>query len=113
LAVSAGTPGALTAAGHHSGPPQEACRAVMMYTTATQARQATSAQAVVAAQVASCRDQRGRAVTATRSVTFRRPSLDPIHAAAPVTGMARSSSSRFCRVMARRFHIGGSAMISR
>ena len=53
IAVSAGTPAALTTAGHHSGPPQEACRAVMTYTTATQARQPSSAQAVVAAQVAS------------------------------------------------------------
>jgi hypothetical protein len=53
IAVSAGTPAALTTAGHHSGPPHEACRAVMTYTTATQARQPTSAQAVVAAQVAS------------------------------------------------------------
>ena len=113
IAVRAGTPAALTAAGHHSGLPQDACRAVMRYTTATQARQASSAQAVVAAQVASWRDQRGRAVPATRSAMPRRPSRDPIHAAAPVTGITRSSSSRFCRVMARRFHIGGSAMISR
>ena len=52
-AVSAGTPAALTTTGHHSGPPQDACRAVMRYTTATQIRQASSAQAVVAAQVAS------------------------------------------------------------
>jgi hypothetical protein len=43
MAVSAGTPAALTTTGHHSGPPQEACLAVMTYTTATQARQATSA----------------------------------------------------------------------
>ena len=78
-----------------------------------QARQPASAQAVVAAHVASWRDQRGRAVTPSRSVMSRRPSREPIHAAAPVTGTTRSSSSRFCRVMARRFHIGGSAMISR
>ncbi len=78
-----------------------------------QPRQPASAQAVVAAQVASWRDQRGRAVTATRSVMLRRPSRDPIHAAAPTTGMVRSSSSRFCSVIARRFHIGGTAMISR
>ena len=84
----------------------------MRYTTAIQARQASSAQAVVAAQMASWRDQRGRAVTATRSVMRRRPSRDPIHAAAPVAGISRSNSTRFCTVMARRFHIGGSAMIS-
>ena len=112
MAVSAGTPAALTTAGHHSGPPQDACRAVMTYTRPTQTRQATSAQAVVAAQVASWRAQRGRAVPTTRSTMFLRPSREPIHAAAAVTGMVRSSSSRFCSVMARRFHIGGSATIS-
>src|SRR4029077_16725746 len=66
IAVRAGTPAALTAAGPHSALPPDACRAVMRYTTATQARQASSAQAVVAAQVASWRAQRGRAVPATR-----------------------------------------------
>src|SRR6478672_6147343 len=50
IAVSAGTPAALTTAGHHRGLPPDACRAVMRYTTATQARQASSAQAVVAAR---------------------------------------------------------------
>src|ERR1700759_1319057 len=49
IAVSAGTPAALTTTGHHSGPPQDACRAVMRYTTATQIRQATLAQPEVVA----------------------------------------------------------------
>src|SRR5216684_7303960 len=53
MAVSTGTPAALTTAGHHSGPPQDACRAVMPYTTPTQARHPTMAQPVVAAQTAS------------------------------------------------------------
>src|SRR6266576_488762 len=95
IAVSAGTPAALTAAGHHSGLPQDACRAVLRDTTATQAREASWAQAVVAAQMASWRDQRGRAVAATRSVMPRRPSRDPIHAAAPVAGTIRSNRTRF------------------
>src|SRR5258708_27160470 len=66
IAVRAGTPAALSAAGHHNGPPQDAGRAVMRYTTATQARQASSAHAVVAAQAPTWRDQPRRAVTAAR-----------------------------------------------
>src|SRR2546430_12494565 len=106
IAVSAGTPAALTTAGHHSGLPQDACRAVTRYTTAIQASQASSAQAVVAAQMASWRDQRGRAVAATKSGIRRRPSRDPIHAPAPGAGTRRASSSRFCTVLARQFHTG-------
>ena len=106
-------PARLTAAGHHSGPPPDAWRAVIQYTTAMQPRPPISAHTVVAAQVASWRAHRGRAVPAIRSVMFRRPSRDPIHADAAVTGMVRSSSSRFWTVMARKFHIGGRAMISR
>jgi len=37
-ADSRGTATAPTTAGHHSGPPQDACRAVSTYTTATQHR---------------------------------------------------------------------------
>ena len=68
---------------------------------------------MVAAQVASSRTHRGRAVTVTWSVVRRRPSRDPIHAAAPATGDAKASRAPLCRARARRFHSGGMAMALR
>src|SRR5580693_6439571 len=91
-AEKAGTLAAATAAGHHSGPPQLACRAVTPYRTARHPRYATMAQIVVAAHGTSSRAHLGRAVIVTWSVTRRRASRDPIHAAAPVTGTAKSST---------------------
>src|SRR5215469_1000020 len=90
-ADSAGIPAAPTMAGHQSGPPQCACRAVSAYRTPTQQQYATSAQQVTAAQVASCVTHRGLATVAIRSVSCRLPSREPIQAAAPTTGGAKSS----------------------
>jgi hypothetical protein len=59
--------------------------------------------------VTSWRAQRGRAVTATRSVVWRRLSRYPIQAAPPTTGGAKSSRAPCCMVMARVFHSGGMA----
>ena len=64
-------------------------------------------------QVTSCAAHRGRAVVVTRSVILRRPSRQPIHAAAPVTGGTKSSSAPCCMVVARRFHMAGSCMLLR
>jgi hypothetical protein len=101
---------ATTATGHHSGPPQAACRAVTPYRAATQPRQPIVAQHVVAAQVARWRAHRGRAVIVTRSFVWWRASRDAIHAAAPATGQAKASRMPLCMLVARRFHSGGMAM---
>ena len=71
------------------------------------------AQQVVAAQVASRRAHRGRAVIVTRSVVRRRASRDPIHAAAPATGQTKATRAPVCMAAARRFHSGGMAMALR
>ena len=109
-AENAGRAAAPTAAGHHSGPPQLAWCAVTPYRTAVQPRYASMAQIVVAAHGTSSRAHLGQAVTVTWSVTRRRASRDPIQAAAPVTGTAKSSTAPSCRPAARRFHSGGAAM---
>src|SRR5215472_1130125 len=90
-ADSAGIPAAPTMAGHQIGPPQCACRAVSAYRTPTQQQYAISAQQVTAAQVASCVTHRGLGTVAIRSSRCRLPSREPIQAAAPTTGGAKSS----------------------
>ena len=71
------------------------------------------AQQVVAAQAASSRAHRGRAAIVTRSVVWRRPSRDPVHAAAPATGDTKATRAPVCMAGARRFHSGGMAMTLR
>src|ERR1035438_236499 len=53
------------------------------------------------------------AVAASRSVVWRRPSRDPIHAAAPTTSGTKSNTAPVCMFMARTFHSGGKAMLLR
>ena len=67
----------------------------------------------MAAHVASRRAQRGRAVMLISSEVWRRASRDPIHAAAPTTGVMKSRIAPLCRLTARRFHKGGMAMVLR
>src|ERR1700733_2876702 len=62
---------ATTAAGHHSGPPQLAWRAVIPYRTARQIRYPTRAQQAGAAHVGSRRAHRGRTVIRVSSEVRR------------------------------------------
>jgi hypothetical protein len=112
-AQNARTHATATAAGHHSGPPQLAWWAVTPYPAARQPRHASMAQIAVAAHVTSSRSHRDRAVIMTWSVMRRRASRDPIQAAAPVTGTAKSATIPVCRLAARTFHSGGIAIVLR
>ncbi len=81
-----------TNTGHSGGPPQVACSAVWMYSTATPARNASSSQHSVPARVTLSRAHAARGVAATRSRVFLRPSRDPTHAARPPANALNSNS---------------------
>ncbi len=68
---------------------------------------------MVAAQVASSLVHFARGVTVTVSVTRRRDSRDPIHAAAPASGATKSITEFSWTLAARMFHSGGMAMARR
>ena len=112
-AENAGRLAAPTATGHHSGPPQAPCRAVTAYSTATQPRYATSAQQVVAAQVASWRAHRGREVPDSRSAMPWRASREPSQRGGTDHVGTKTATAVVCMVIARTFHIGGNAMAGR
>jgi hypothetical protein len=112
-AARAGKLAPATIAGHHSGPPQLAWRAVAPYVAARQTRYPASAQQLMAAHATSCRAHAGRAVMLTSSAVRRRASLVPIQAAAPTTGVMKSTTAPLCKVAARTFHSGGMAMALR
>jgi hypothetical protein len=102
--TSATTP---TATGHSGGPPQATARAVWIYSTVTAARNASTSQNIVPVSAASRRGQGGRAVVASRSPVFRRPSRAPTQADRPPANAAKSRTSRSGTARARMVQIGG------
>src|SRR5215468_1203176 len=107
ITVTAVTPAAPTNTGHSGGPPQVACTAVWMYTTATPATNASSTQHIVPASATDSRAHATQGVLATRSRVLRRPSRDPAQAARPPANALTANSMWSPITDERRAQTGG------
>ena len=101
------TPATPTNTGHSGGPPQVACSAVWMYSTATPARNASSIQPSVPTSAIDCRAHTALGVVATRSPVLLRPSRDPAQAASPAANAPNSNTMSLVMTDARTVQTGG------
>src|SRR5215468_4152747 len=107
ITVTTVTPTAPTNAGHSGGPPQVACSAVWIYSTATAATNASSSQHNVPASATLSRAHAARGAAATRSTVFLRPSRDPARAASPPANALNAYSMWLPITDSRRVQTGG------
>jgi len=113
-ALNASTPSAPTSTGHHGSGPVGLCAAVAPSSRPRHRTYAPSAQIASAAQEESRAAQRGSGVVATCSAVLRRPSREPVQAAAPATNGAKSTRGRPCWTYSSRVgQIAGSSMLLR